>query len=118
MTPRRSRLVRAAELALAAVFIGGGVAKLIALPVMVALFADVAAGQWLRIVTGILELCGAALLIWPRYSMVGALALASMMAVATAVNLALLHRSPLVPFATFAALLSVAWLRRPSQRSA
>ncbi|MEP6691398.1 MAG: DoxX family protein, partial [Gemmatimonadaceae bacterium] len=111
-------LVRAAELALAAVFIGGGVAKLVALPIMVSLFADVGVGQWLRIVTGLLELGGAALLIAPGYSVFGALALAALMLVATGVNVSLLHRSPLVPLATLAALLAVAWMRRSGWPSA
>jgi len=37
---------------------GGGIAKLSGDPVMVAMFDDIGAGQWLRLVIGALELAG------------------------------------------------------------
>jgi putative oxidoreductase len=60
-TARRTRhIALVVSQVLLAVLIGaGGVQKVIASPAMVDLFADVGAGQWLRVVVGTLEVAGA-----------------------------------------------------------
>ena len=40
---------------------------------MVAEFGQIGLGQWFRFVTGVIELCGAGLLLWPRTAFYGAL---------------------------------------------
>jgi hypothetical protein len=51
---------------LALVFVNASWAKLMGNPEMVALFTAVGVGQWLRYVTGILELTGAVLIMVPK----------------------------------------------------
>lgn len=43
---------------LAAIVAGGGISKLAGDPVMVDMFADIGAGQWLRYLVGALEVSG------------------------------------------------------------
>ncbi|MCO7231554.1 MULTISPECIES: DoxX family protein [unclassified Cobetia] len=54
------------------VFIGAGGAKLAGIPMMVETFDAVGLGQWLRYLTGVIEVSGAALLWWPNRQVVGA----------------------------------------------
>jgi putative oxidoreductase len=82
-------------LALSFLLAGGG--KLVGLPKMVEEFAAIGVGQWLRFVTGGLEL-GAAigvLMARTRRWAVGVLAILMVGAIVT--NLAVLHRSAIVP---------------------
>jgi hypothetical protein len=53
-----SRGMRVLELLLAALFVGSGAAKLLAVPSMVSLFAEIGVGQWFRLVIGVVELAG------------------------------------------------------------
>lgn len=53
-------------------FVGAGGAKLAGAEMMVASFDQVGLGQWLRYVTGIIEIAGAALLWVPRKQAIGA----------------------------------------------
>ena len=53
------------KLVLAALFLITGGAKLAGLPAMVEVFERVGLGQWFRYLAGILEVSGAALLLWP-----------------------------------------------------
>ena len=53
------------KLVLAALFLLAGGAKLAGLPAMVAVFEQVGLGQWFRYFTGVLEVGGALLLLWP-----------------------------------------------------
>ena len=61
---------------LAALFIFVGGAKLAGIPALVELFEGTGFGQWLRILTALLELVGAMLLLWPPTTAFGALSLA------------------------------------------
>ncbi|MDT0469353.1 DoxX family protein [Streptomyces gibsoniae] len=54
------------QIILAGVFVMAGASKLASAQDMVKIFQDVGAGQWLRYVTGSLELAGAVLLLVPR----------------------------------------------------
>ena len=46
------------QVVLAAIIAGGGISKLAGDPVMVDMFADIGAGQWLRYLVGALEVAG------------------------------------------------------------
>ncbi|MFD8222391.1 DoxX family protein [Streptomyces sp. NPDC059697] len=97
---------------LAAVFVMVGALKLAGAQDMVELFRDVDAGQWLRYVTGCLELTGAVLLLVPRLSALGALVLAGVMTGAVLTCLFMIDQSP-VPAAVLLILTAVvAWNRR------
>lgn len=97
---------------LAAVFVMVGASKLVGAQDMVDLFQDVGAGQWLRYVTGCLELTGAILLLIPRLSALGGLVLAGVMAGAVLACLFLVDQSPLPAAALLVLTAVVAWNRR------
>jgi uncharacterized membrane protein YphA (DoxX/SURF4 family) len=63
------------KIALVALFVMAGGAKLYGVPAMIETFDKVGLGQWFRYFTGALELLGAALLLWPRTAAFGALLL-------------------------------------------
>lgn len=111
--PLRHRLLllELAEVVLAAVFFIVGGAKLIGRSDMVTLFQDIGAGQWLRYLTGTLEVVGAALLVVPLLSAVSALVLGGVMIVATLIELFVLHRPPVAALACLTGHTFVAWAR-------
>ena len=61
---------------LAVLFLVTGGAKLVGLPALIDVFERVGLGQWFRYLTALLELGGAALLLWPSTTAFGALLLA------------------------------------------
>jgi putative oxidoreductase len=63
------------KIALAALFVLTAWAKLYGVPPMIEIFDKVGFGQWFRYFTGVLELLGAALLLWPGTTAFGALLL-------------------------------------------
>ncbi|GAB3414250.1 DoxX family protein [Flindersiella endophytica] len=120
---RRVRRVRPAavarwvlQAALASQFVGAGVMKLSGDPAMVAMFAEIGAGQWLRYLVGGLELAGAIGLLVPRLCGVAALGLIGLMAGAVLTNLVVLGESPVLPLAFGCVAGLVAWLRRTEVR--
>ena len=84
-TPPRAaaRLRRAAlwavRLALGAFFLMAGASKLVGAPDMIALFDEIGAGHWLRLLTGSVETAAAVMLLVPPVSALGAAALAGVM---------------------------------------
>jgi uncharacterized membrane protein YphA (DoxX/SURF4 family) len=98
--------------ALALAFLAAGASKLAGADAMVQLFAAVGVGQWLRYVTGALEIAGAVLLVVPGLARLGALHLAGVMLGAIAAHLLVLHTSPVAPAVLLAGLLAVAYARR------
>ena len=115
----RLLLLELTEVVLAAVFFIVGGAKLIGRSDMVALFQEIGVGQWLRYLTGTLEVVGAALLVVPLLSAASALVLGGVMIVATLVELFVLHRPPVAALACLTGHIFVAWARvsRWHQRS-
>jgi len=99
---------------LAIVFTYAGGVKLTGARAMVQEFAQIGVGQWLRYLTGILEVSGAIGLLIPKYRFWAALQIAAVMAGATAVNIVILHLPPLarVTAVLMTLLLVLAWLRR------
>lgn len=100
------------QVAAAAVFAMAGFGKLTGAPDMVALFDAVGVGQWLRFVTGSLEIAGALLLLVPVLCGVGALVLAGVMSGAILTHLFILHNSPAFPSVLLVVVLAIALARR------
>ncbi|MFF0290999.1 DoxX family protein [Streptomyces sp. NPDC005262] len=100
------------QVILASVFVMVGASKLAGAQDMVKIFQDVGAGQWLRYVTGSLELAGAVLLLVPRLSVLGGLILTGVMTGAFLTCLFVIDESP-VPAAVLLVLAAVVtWNRR------
>ena len=100
---------------LAVAFLYAGGIKLIGLRPMVQEFARIGVGQWFRYLTGILEVSGAIGLLIPRYRFWAALQITAVMVGATAVNILVLHLTPLARATAvlMTLALGLAWLRRP-----
>lgn len=105
-SPIRARVarigLRTVRVVLSAQFVVGGVLKLSAAPAMVAMFDDIGAGQWLRILVGCCEIAGAIGLLVGRLTRLAAIGLAGLMIGATVTNLVALQAGPGVPLVLFA----------------
>jgi putative oxidoreductase len=115
---RRRQLIalECTELLLAGVFFLVGGAKLIGRHDMVELFRSIGVGQWLRYVTGVFEVAGAAFMVIPLASGASAVALGIIMVSATLIELLVLRRPPIAAMACLSAHTYVAWgrlLHRP-----
>jgi uncharacterized membrane protein YphA (DoxX/SURF4 family) len=110
---RRRQLIalECVELALAGIFFLVGGAKLIGRSDMVDLFRSIGVGQWLRYLTGVLEVFGAAFMVIPLASGASAVALGTVMISATFIELFVLHRPPIAAMACLSAHTYVAWSR-------
>lgn len=112
-TPRaRTYAAWALQILLAAAFLGAGASKLAGVPMMIDLFDRIGVGQWFRVVTGLVEVGGAALLLVPGLAGAGAALLATTMAFAVLTHLLVLGDSPapaLVLLALTLALLALRW---------
>lgn len=87
------------RIGLGAQFVMGGAAKLTADASMVAMFDDIGAGQWLRLLVGVLEVAGGIGLLVPRVRRLAAGGLAALMVGAAITNVAALGTAPTVPLA-------------------
>jgi uncharacterized membrane protein YphA (DoxX/SURF4 family) len=97
---------------LALVFVSASLAKLTGNAEAVALFTAVGVGQWLRYVTGILELAGALLVLVPKARRIGAALLATIMLGALTAHLFILHVPPTTPGILLLMSGFVVWGRR------
>ncbi|MFC5091395.1 DoxX family protein [Amycolatopsis plumensis] len=97
---------------LALQFAGGGIMKVTGTPVMVEMFTEIGAGQWLRYVVGALEIAGAVGLLIPLLSSLAALGLAAVVVGAAITNVFLLEESPWLPLALLVGAAVIAWARR------
>ena len=100
-----------AQIALAAMFLFAGGSKLLGAPAMVELFNAIGLGQWLRYVTGAIEISAAVALLIPSAALFGAILLVPTMLGAAAANL-FLGQSPAVPLVLLLVAAAVAWTRR------
>jgi putative oxidoreductase len=100
---------------LAVAFTMAGGIKLISRQGMVQEFAQIGFGQWLRYVTGILEVSGAIGVLIPKLRFWASLQIATVMAGATVTNLVILHLPGTAGLTAvlMALALALAWLRRP-----
>jgi uncharacterized membrane protein YphA (DoxX/SURF4 family) len=97
---------------LAAAFLAAGGAKLFGVPTLVQLFDQIGAGQWFRIVTGLVEVAGAVALLVPGFAALGAAWLGATMFFAVLTHFFILHTSALPALVLLALNVAVVWLRR------
>lgn len=97
---------------LALVFVNASWAKLTGMPEMLELFTAIGVGQWLRYVTGVLELTGAVLIMVPKTRRIGAALFATVMLGALTAHLFILRVSPTTPVMLFLFSSFVVWGRR------
>ena len=101
----------ALQIVSAVMFLMAGVSKLAGVPTMVQLFGVIGVGQWLRYVTGTIEVVGAALLLIPSVAPYGAAALTVTMVGAILTHLFIVGGSPVLPILLLAATSTIAWGR-------
>jgi putative oxidoreductase len=106
------------QVVLASQFVMAGLMKLSGNPVMVEMFGDIGAGQWLRYLVGALEVAGALGLLVPRLCGPAALGLVALMAGAIVTNLFVLGESPAMPLGYLVVAGVIAWFRRSALASA
>ena len=113
----QNRIVWGVRIFLALAFAAAGTAKLAGAPQMVEVFAQVGLGQWLRYLTGAVEIVGVLLLLLPTTGFFGGLWLGGTMLGAVATHLFVIDGSA-VP-AMVLGLLSafVVYRLRPGQRN-
>ncbi len=107
-----------AQIAVAGMVMLAGGLKLAGVPVMVALFEAIGVGQWLRYVTGTIEVVSAVALLVPSLSAFGALLLVPTMVGAVATHLFIVGGSPLPATVLLIASVAIAWARRDQLVSA
>ncbi|MNV75743.1 hypothetical protein D3C71_1690570 [compost metagenome] len=95
-----------------AVFLAAGGAKLAGVPMMVAIFDQIGAGQWFRILTGVVEVAGGIAIMVPVTAAFGAVLLAATMVCAVLTHLVLIGGSPLPAIVLLVITSTVAWLHR------
>jgi putative oxidoreductase len=100
------------QIAGAGMFLMVGFLKLSGNPQLVGLFEAIGLGQWLRYLTGTLEVVGAILLLIPRTSGLGALMLAGVMICAVVTHVFIVGGSPLGAIILLVVTGVVAWGRR------
>ena len=97
-------------------FLAAGGSKLAGAPAMVAMFAKIGFGQWLRILTGLLEVTAAIGLLIPSCTLYAAATLAVAMASAIGFHLAVLGGTPLPPIVLLLLTSLIAWLSKSTSR--
>jgi len=96
---------------LGAAFLMAGGAKLAGADPVVQQFDIIGMGQWLRYLTGALEVVAAILLVVPGKSGYGALLVSCIMVGAAAVHLFVLQNSPVAPLVLLALAAVIVWAR-------
>lgn len=104
------------KILLAALFIFTGGVKLAGLPAMVDVFERVGFGQWFRYLTALLELGGAALLLWPSTTAFGALLLTIVSVGAFLARLLVLHEDIIHTIVMTLVLGAIVWSYRDQFR--
>jgi putative oxidoreductase len=108
----RNLILWCVQVLLALAFLAPSSLKLMGAPVMVELFKAVGFGQWLRYLTGILELTGVVLIVVPKTRSIGAVLLATVMLGAIVAHLFILHTAPTMPVVNLLLSSVVVWGRR------
>jgi putative oxidoreductase len=105
------------QVALGGMFLMAGGSKLAGAPAMVEMFDAIGLGQWLRYVTGTIEVASAIALLVPASAPLGALLLIPTMIGATVANVFVINQSPAIPLVLCAGAAGVAWARRDQLRA-
>lgn len=95
-----------------ATFLTTGLMKLTNQPMPVELFEKLGVGQWLRYVTGTIEVCGGLLVLFPRWTTLAAGLLACAMVGAITSHFTKVGGSPLPAIVLFSLCVVLAWGRR------
>jgi putative oxidoreductase len=98
----------AVQLGVASMFFMAGWSKISGNPQMIGLFEAIGMGQWFRLLTGSLEILGAALLLVPALAGVGGLLLTGVMAGAVATHLFVIGGDATMAIVLFGASVLVA----------
>jgi len=119
LATRPTRSARGANVATWAVqavvgfmFVSAGLMKLSGDAVMVDLFTEIGAGQWLRFFVGACEVAGGVALVIPRLCGLAAAALGALMVGAIVTNVAIIDENPALPLVYLAVLAVITWRRR------
>ena len=99
------------QVLLAAAFLVAGAFKLAGAEVMVKQFEAIGLGQWLRYLTGVLEIAAAVLIVLPGWSGYGALLLLPIMLGAAAAHVIVFKNSPAAPLVFLVLAAVIAWGR-------
>lgn len=118
VSPAQRRIVWGIRLLLALAFGAAGLSKLAGVPQMVQVFGAVGFGQWLRYLTGAVEVVGAVLLLVPATGFLGGLLLSATMVGAVATHLVLIGGNPAPALVLGLLSAFVAWRQRPLPRLA
>src|SRR4029453_5132496 len=102
----------ALKIVLAALFLLAGGAKLAGVPAMGPVFDQIAPGQWFRYFTGMLEVVGALLLLWPVTTALGAVMLLTVSIGAALAQLLVLHEDVIPAIVLSVPLAAIAWYHR------
>ena len=100
------------QIVVAAMFLLVGGLKLTGAPALVALFDAIGAGQWLRYVTGSIEVVSGLALLVPSLAAFGALLLVPTMVGAIATQLFIVGGSPVPATVLLIGSVAIAWARR------
>jgi uncharacterized membrane protein YphA (DoxX/SURF4 family) len=106
----------ATQVVLAAMFLMAGGSKLAGVPAMLSLFDLIGIGQWLRYVTGVIEVISGIALLVTSAAVFGALLLIATMLGAIITNVFVVPASPVIPLLLLLAAAAVAWARRHQLR--
>ena len=97
------------QVALAAMFLMTGGSKLAGVPAIVSMFDAIGVGQWLRYMTGVIEITSAIALLVPSAAIFGVMLLIPTMLGATITNMFIIHVSPVMPLLLLFGTTAVAW---------
>jgi putative oxidoreductase len=100
------------QVLVAGMFLLVGGSKLAGVPFMVALFDAIGVGQWLRYVTGTIEVGSALALLVPSLAVFGALALIPTMIAAIGTHLFIVGGTPVPALILLIGSTAIAWARR------
>ncbi len=100
------------QVLLAAAFVMAGQMKLAGDPVVMEMFDEIGAGDWLRYLVGTAEVAGGLGLLVPRLCGLAALGLTALLVGATFTNVVVLDVAPWAPLAYLVPMAVIAWARR------
>lgn len=115
ISPWPNRTGWALQILMGVIFIGVGGAKILSVQFMIDIFEKVALGQWLRYITGIIEIIGGLMLLRRQLAYYGALLLSCVMLGAFFAQVMRIHDRPQGAIFLLALLMVIAWLRRPAK---
>lgn len=102
------------RLLVALVFGGAGIAKLAGAAMLIAEFDQIGIGQWFRYTTGVVEIAGAVLVLWPLSTFYGSLLLLCVCIGAFTAQIGPLHGDLIHVVVLTILVATTAWFTRPT----